>query len=214
MFGTMVEYWYYTGDTSYNPTILQGLTSQASGTSDFMPENQTKTEGNDDQGFWGMAALTAAETNFENPSSTQPQWIALAQGVFNDYVTRWDDTTCNGGLRWQIYSFNTGWFYKNSIANGCFFNIAARLARYTGNTTYSEWAEKVYDWETNVKFIGNDYQVYDGAGNENGANCSVIDLLRFSYNQGIYLYGAAVMYNMVSSTRLIVSLHKTNNIPD
>jgi len=53
----MINYWYYTGDTSYNDEISQALLHQAGDDGDYMPLNQTKTEGNDDQGFWGMAAM-------------------------------------------------------------------------------------------------------------------------------------------------------------
>ena len=68
-FGTMINYWYYTGDTTYNAVTKQALLHQAGDDGDFMPLNQTKTLGNDDQGFWGMAAMTAAETGFEDPVS-------------------------------------------------------------------------------------------------------------------------------------------------
>ena len=44
MFGQMVEYWYYTGDTTYNAVVTQGLLGQAGPLSDFMPQNQTETE--------------------------------------------------------------------------------------------------------------------------------------------------------------------------
>lgn len=195
MFGTMVEYWYYTGDTSYNPTVLAAIISQSGTDSDFMPENQTKTEGNDDQGFWGMAAMTAAEVGFDDPTSDEPQWLALAQGVFNDMAGRWDTSTCGGGLRWQIFTFNTGYTYKNSIANGCFFNLASRLAAYTGNSTYADWAETTWDWLETIGLISDTYEVYDGTSDTD--NCTTIDHLQFTYNQGIYLFGAAMMYNYV-----------------
>ncbi|KUJ10715.1 mannan endo-1,6-alpha-mannosidase [Mollisia scopiformis] len=197
-FGTMVEYWYYTNDTSYNPTVTAALLSQVGTNDDFMPENQTKTEGNDDQGFWGMAAMSAAEMNYPNPPSDEPQWLALAQAVFNEMVTRWDDSTCGGGLRWQIFTWNNGYTYKNSIANGCFFNIAARLARYTGNATYADWAEKTWTWMEDVGLMSSDYAVYDGTSDT--TNCSTIDHLQFTYNQGIYLFGAAVMYNYTNAS--------------
>jgi len=161
-----------------------------------MPQNQTKTEGNDDQGFWGMAAMTAAETNFDNPPDSTPGWLAMAQAVFNLYVSRWDNTTCGGGLRWQIYQFNSGYTYKNSVANGCMFNIAARLARYTGNTTYLDWAEKVWDWETSIGLIDSDFNVYDGSSDT--TNCSSVDRLQFTYNQGLFVFGSAMLYNFVS----------------
>ncbi len=194
MFGTLVDYWFLTGDETYNAVTTQGLLHQVGDDKDFMPANQTRTEGNDDQGFWGMAAMSAAENNYPNPPSDQPQWLALAQAVFTEYTTRWDTTTCNGGLRWQIFSFNNGFNYKNSIANGCFFNLAARLARYTGNQTYADWAEKVWDWEVGVGFISPSYQVYDGAGVDGG--CTNLDRIQWTYNAGIFLHGAAVMYNV------------------
>ncbi len=187
---------YYTGDTTYNDEVQQALLWQAGPSYDFMPANQTKTEGNDDQGFWGMAAMTAAETKFQDPPTGTPGWVAMAQAVFNLMVGRWDPTSCGGGLRWQIFTWNQGYTYKNSIANGCFFNIGARLARYTGNTTYADWAEKIWDWETGIGLIGSNYDVYDGSSDLQ--NCSEIDHLQFSYNHGIHLFGAAMIYNLVS----------------
>ena len=56
MFGAMIDYWYYTNDTSYNDVVEQALSSQVGTDNNYMPTNQTRTEGNDDQGFWGMAA--------------------------------------------------------------------------------------------------------------------------------------------------------------
>lgn len=62
-----------------------------------------------------MSAMTAAENNFPNPPEDEPQWLALAQAVFNtqaDPIRH--DSTCNGGLRWQIPLSNNGYDYKNS----------------------------------------------------------------------------------------------------
>lgn len=44
MFGQMIEYWFYTGDTSYNEVVMNGLLAQVGPQNDFMPPNQTKTE--------------------------------------------------------------------------------------------------------------------------------------------------------------------------
>jgi mannan endo-1,6-alpha-mannosidase len=195
MFMTLINYWYYTGDDTYNNETVQAILWQAGSNYDLMPTNQTLTEGNDDQGFWAMAVMTAAEVNFPNPPTGIPGWVAIAQAVFNQMTTRWDNTTCGGGLRWQIFTWNAGYTYKNSIANGCFFNIAARLARYTGNQTYADWATKIWDWEMAVGLIGPNYAVYDGSSDT--TNCSEIDQALYSYNQGIYLFGAAVMYSVV-----------------
>lgn len=143
MFGHMVEYWYYTGDTSYNEATTQALVWQAGSDGSFMPANQTQDEGNDDQVFWGFAAMTAAELNYPAAGGGAPSWLSMAQAVFNTQANRWDTSTCGGGLRWQIYQLNSGYNYKNPAANGGFFQLAARLARYTGNQSYITWAEKV-----------------------------------------------------------------------
>lgn len=44
MFGQMIEYWFYTGDDSYNKVVTDGLLAQIGPQNDFMPPNQTKTE--------------------------------------------------------------------------------------------------------------------------------------------------------------------------
>ncbi|KAK9782653.1 putative Cell wall glycosyl hydrolase [Seiridium cardinale] len=196
-FGTLVDYWAFTGDTTYVDLTFQALQHQIGDDGDFMPQNQTLTEGNDDQGFWALSSMTAAEMGFQNPDDTGVSWLAATQAVFNEYVWRWDNTTCNGGLRWQIYTFNAGYDYKNSISNGCFFNIAARLARYTGNTTYADWAEKVYDWMEDIGYIV-DYNVYDGASDS--AQCVEVDKSQWTYNAGVFLEGAAAMWNYTNGT--------------
>lgn len=125
----------------------------------------------------------------------ETNWLTLADNAFNLYVSRWynNSDTCGGGLKWQYTPTQNGYYYKNSIANGAFFNFAARLFRYTGNQTYGEWATRVYDWTTSVGFISPDYHIFDGAGDQNGANCSGIDKTEWSYNIGVYMYGAAAM---------------------
>lgn len=44
MFAEMIEYWFYTGDTTYNEVVTQGLLAQVGPDNDYMPPNQTKTE--------------------------------------------------------------------------------------------------------------------------------------------------------------------------
>jgi hypothetical protein len=142
-----------------------------------------------------MAAMTAAELKFRDPPANEPQWLSLAQAVFNTQAARWDDTTCNGGLRWQIFTFNNGYSYKNSISNGCFFNLASRLAKYTGNKTYSDWAEKTFDWVQKVGLIDDKYYIYDGSSDLQ--DCTEVNHVQYSYNAGVFLLGAANMYNYV-----------------
>ncbi|KAK2747157.1 hydrolase 76 protein [Myotisia sp. PD_48] len=193
MFGALVDYYWYTGDDQYNAITKQALMHQIGANSDYMPENQTRTLGNDDQAFWGIAAMSAAETKFEDPPEDQPQWLALAQAVWNSQVPRLEEETCGGGLRWQIYNFNKGYHYKNSISNGCFFQMGARLARYTKNDTYAKIAEQTYDWMERINLISPTYQVFDGT--DVNDNCSSQNHIQWTYNNGVIMLGLAAMYN-------------------
>lgn len=198
MWGAYVDYWHYTNDTTYNNVTEYSLIFQAGPPQNsYMPPNWTASLGNDDQGFWGMSAMIAAEDNFENPPAKDPQWLALAQAVFNTQAARWDSQYCNGGLRWQIPLSNNGYDYKNTIANGIFFNLGARLARYTGNDTYAQWAKKTYDWCVGVGYIDKDYNIFDGGHVEH--NCTDINQEQFSYTHAIFAQAAAFMYNYVST---------------
>ena len=203
MFNSLINYWYYTGDDTWNDVTTQALLWQAGDNAAFMPANQSKTEGNDDQVFWGFAAMSAAERNFPNPPSDKPQWLEMAQAVFNTQAPRWDPSTCGGGLRWQIFTWNNGYNYKNTISTGGFFQLAARLARYTGNQTYSDWAEKAWDWISDVGFMSPEYNFWDGASDLTG--CKDINKIEWTYNNGVFLLGAANMYNVVCLATVLVS---------
>lgn len=143
--------------------------------------------------------MSAAEYNLPNPS-TNISWIELATNAFNDFTTRWNTTQCNGGLKWQIFPSNAGYDYKSSIANGGFFQLTARLARYTGNATYLAWNEKVWDWMTGVKYISSNYNVYDGAGDLSPGNCSQVDQAQWTYNNAAVIYGCAMLADITGSS--------------
>ncbi|KLU83147.1 glycosyl hydrolase family 76 protein [Magnaporthiopsis poae ATCC 64411] len=200
LMGALIDYWYYTGDTKFNDLTSQALLAQVGEFNDYMPKAQIMNEGNDDQGFWGVAVMAAAEYKFPDPPKDKPQWLALAQAVFNTQASRWDNQHCGGGLRWQIFQWNNGYDYKNTISQACFFNIAARLALYTGNNTYAEWAEKVWDWTYAVGFIDKQkYWIYDGA--HIPANCTNIVPYVWTYNSGAFMHGVAAMYNFTTGAR-------------
>lgn len=163
MWGALVDYWHYTGDTTYNDITYSAILSQLGTTNNFMLPTQETNEGNDDQAFWGFAAMSAAEKNFTAPPGGTPSWLQIVINLWESQVVRWDTSTCDGGLRWQIYSTNSGYDYKNSIANGAFFQFSARLAHFTGNQTYVAWAEKAWDWVTDIGLISEDYHVFDGS---------------------------------------------------
>lgn len=140
--------------------------------------------------------MQAVELNFPNPPKGHSSWIELAPVVFETQAARYSaETSCGGGLRWQIFPLAEGGSYqsKNKLSNAVFFNLAARLARYSGNQTYGDWAGKTWSWLESLRLVDSDFDVYDGA--QVKTNCSAISRFQFSSNAGVLLEGAAYMYN-------------------
>jgi mannan endo-1,6-alpha-mannosidase len=197
----LIDYYGLTNDSEYNSRISKALQHQLGENDAFMPANQTKTLGNDDQSTWGLASLSAYEAGLSAPASGS--WLQFAQTVFDVQTLRWDTKSCDGGLKWQIFSFNNGYNYKNAISSGQLFLLAARLADHTGNATYSEWASKVYTWTTEIGLVSDDHHVYDGTDDQ--TNCSTINHIQWSNNHAMFTEGAALMYKIVSPTLLCSS---------
>lgn len=203
-FGGMLQNWYLCQNDTFENLLMDAFLAQAGKDYDFIPDNQTMVEGNDDQGVWGMTIMDAVERNFTAPNDGKsPGWLYMAQAVYNTMWSRWDAADCGGGLRWQIFTWNSGYNYKSTIANACLFNIAARLGRYTGNDTYIKVAETVFDWLETVGFLVESngmLNVYDGADID--VNCTDITTLEWSYTHGILLGGSAYMYNATNASSI------------
>jgi mannan endo-1,6-alpha-mannosidase len=177
-----------TGNKEYDALLQNTMASQTTGTNDFMTVDAT---GNDDQAWWGLAAMTAAENGL--PQAGPTPWLNLARNVFNSQKSRWAESSCGGGMRWKIAKGDEkdGWHYKNSITNGLFFQLAARLAKHTNDAEASRWAEKAYDWTAGVGLIDKEFNVYDGTDAAKG--CVDVNHDMWSYNVAVFMHGAAVM---------------------
>lgn len=152
--------------------------------------------------------MMAAEINFPNHDDGY-SWLSLAQGVYNTQKQAWDTTACGGGLRWQMFPYQAGYAMKNSISNGGLFQLSARLARYTLNDTYSDWAQEVWDWSVSSPLLNNKtWNVADSTDVDN--NCKGQGNNQWSYNYGAYLTGAAYMYNYVRFIHLILEVAYAN----
>ncbi|KAJ5148182.1 hypothetical protein N7526_001534 [Penicillium atrosanguineum] len=214
LFLACLNYWHATNDTTYNEDVSVGLQHQGGSGGDYMPSWAIGV-GNDDQMFWGLAAITAAEYNLPNRPSGDT-WLTLAEGVFNNQISPkgggWDTSICGGGLRWQKEVWQGGYTLKNAVSNGGFFMLAARLAWYTQKEEYAKWAEKVWDWSTTVNLVDNKtWAVADSvsAGSGGPDGCSLPDNIRWTYNYGTYLSGAAYMYAYTNDSKW---LNITNNL--
>ncbi|KAJ4316671.1 hydrolase 76 protein [Neodidymelliopsis sp. IMI 364377] len=203
----LLTYTSVTGDSQYAGLLSSTLVTEATSKNDFMTVHAT---GNDDQAWWALAALTAAESNL-SPAGPVP-WATLAQNVFNAQTARWDKDKCNGGMKWKIEKGDgtTGWHYKSTIANGLFFQLAARLALHTGSADMQAWAQKSYDWTVSVGLISPQFDVYDGTDDAKGENgCVDVNHDMWSYNVGVFMYGCAVMAKITNDDEW---LHRTKGL--
>ncbi|KAH7051201.1 glycosyl hydrolase family 76-domain-containing protein [Macrophomina phaseolina] len=196
---SLVNYWYLTGDTSHNSATQAALSAQIGPDDNYLVPNQTISEGNENQTVWGLAALTAAERNFPQADGQGSSWEDLARNVFDGLAPRWDTQSCGGGLRSQIFTFNSGYNWKNSASQALFFQLAARLAHFTGNQTYVYWASRTYNWTRDAGLIGDDFAVYDGASAND--NCSNVSGEQWSYTAASFAYGSAVLANFTSDSQ-------------
>ena len=204
MWGALINYWQYTNDSKYNSQVQTAIQFQRGPENNFNPPNQSRSMGIDDQVFWAFTALNAVEANFPEVGGDAPSWLSLAQGVFNFETSYFDTSTCGGGYRWQVYPFESGYNLKNAIANGGNFQLAARLAYVTGNQSYADWANKVYDWmETSPLFeVDKNGMFYFWDNTDVDNNCTTVAHLAWSYNYGTLLSGAAYMYNFTNGSSL------------
>ncbi|KAH7120927.1 glycoside hydrolase [Dendryphion nanum] len=183
----LLAYTHATSSSQYKDLIANTLISQVTGTNDFMTPDAT---GNDDQAWWALAAMSAAEYGIPAPGLP---WIQIARNVFEEQKGRWDMGRCGGGLKWKIREGDNGWHYKSTISNGLFFQLAARIARFTGDADALRWAEKSYDWVVGVGLISQEFDVYDGTDDAKGSGCVDVNHDQWTYNTGTFLYGAAVL---------------------
>ena len=90
------------------------------------------------------------------------------------------------------------------ISNGGNFQVAARLAYITGNDTYADWADMVWDWMASSMMFERDGQgllyIWDNVHAD--LNCTDPVNYIWSYNYGVILAGAAYMYNFTDGSEV------------
>lgn len=188
----LLTYMHTNSDPTYNALVSNTLLSQTTSTNDFMVPGQAT--GNDDQAWWALAAMSAAEYNLPAPAGT-PAWANLAANAFATQKSRWQTSSCGGGLKWKINAGDQGYNYRSTISNALFFQLAARLARYNDDGDALAWAEKSWGWMSTTGggggVVTKEFDVFDGTDDKN--SCGDVNHDLWSYNTGAVLYGAAVM---------------------
>ncbi|HVJ17026.1 MAG TPA: glycoside hydrolase family 76 protein [Polyangiaceae bacterium] len=136
--------------------------------------------GYDDQGWWGNAWVRAFDLTGD------ARYLDMAEIVFADMTTAWNEDTCGGGIWW-----NRNFDYKNAITLQLFFLLAAQLHnRMPGDTSHLAWAETAWTWFGDVGMTNEQFLVEDGLTN----SCQPNGGTPWTYNQGVLLGALTEMY--------------------
>lgn len=199
---SMIQYGRYTGDETYNDQAAKVLNHWKSDKFFVAPFEDFVNEPNRDQPLWGLAVMAAAECGLTGgTSSDQHPWYKLAERVFGDIAARWDEKNCSGGM-WDVNGKDNPvqYWQKSSRANGLLFNLAARLARYTGEKKYTDWAVKIWNWLEETGLIDESYVVYTSFGETDNCHYHVFSSFdqQWSHDNALLTEGSAYLYSAVS----------------
>lgn len=146
----------------------------------------------DDEGWWALAWIDVYDL------TRQKQYLSMAESIFADMTTGWDDT-CSGGIWWSKDRN-----YKNAIANELFLSVAAHLAtRAAGGArrkSDQDWAQREWRWFSQTGMINADHLINDGLDE----HCANNRKETWTYNQGVVLGGLAELERLVQDRSLLV----------
>lgn len=114
----VMDYWHYTGDSTYNDALVKSILFQRGPHDDFWPANNASLGfWNAQVGAWADTAMGAAEFKLPDPPKDQPQYIKLVDNVFNNFVGQWNTSdACGGGLRMSNDPDTNGYAWKDGKA--------------------------------------------------------------------------------------------------
>lgn len=81
-----------------------------------------------------------------------------------------------------------------ALSNIAYFNLGSQLAYFTDNQTMSKLAEDTYDLLSDIGFVNDKFDVYDGA---HADTCNEINKAQYSHNAAMLLEGFAYQYKYV-----------------
>ncbi|MDR0748590.1 MAG: glycosyl hydrolase family 76 [Tannerellaceae bacterium] len=92
-----------------------------------------------------------------------------------------------GGIAWQSSEL----WKKNACSNGPACILAARLYQETGEESYKDWAEQIYNWEKSTLLQGDGAVLDHIDGRDN-----TFTNWKFTYNEGTFVGAAVELYKI------------------
>ncbi|KAJ3254291.1 hypothetical protein HK103_007261 [Boothiomyces macroporosus] len=162
----------------------------------------------DDRAWLALAALKAHDLQ------PNQEYIDHAAHEHQLMQQSWS-SKCGGGVLWTINGD-----YKNTIANGLYFELSSKLFLKTKNQFYLNEAQKTIDWIMNVAKLYDGKVFLDGIKNID-STCSLNGGI-YSYQHGVIISGMVNMYKATSDQNWLgqavqmavnsISSFSTNNV--
>ena len=136
----------------------------------------------DDDAWWALALVRAYDR------TRVPEYLAMAETIFNVVQGAWDESTCSGGVWWNVTRRE-----KNAIENELFITLSTRLYIRTGKKEYLDWARRTLDWFDGTGMQGPSGLINDGV---DLSTCGSNHKTAWTYNQGVILGGLADLHTI------------------
>ncbi|KAJ3276618.1 hypothetical protein HDV01_004151 [Terramyces sp. JEL0728] len=154
----------------------------------------------DDRAWLALAALKAHDL--------RPDQEYIDHAVHEHQIMQqsWSDK-CGGGVLWTINGD-----YKNTIANGLYFELSSKLFLKTRNNFYLNEAQKTFTWIMNAKLY--DGKIFlDGIKNIDSM-CSLNGGV-YSYQLGVMISGMVNMFKATNDQNWLVQASQmgVNSLP-
>eukprot|EP00877_Chromochloris_zofingiensis_P014713 jgi/Chrzof1/9496/Cz04g05100.t1 len=151
----------------------------------------------DDEGWWAIAWVKAYELTRDE------KYLIMAQRIFQDMQTGWDDTTCNGGLLWK-----KNYPYKSTISNLLYMQTALMLYSHVKDSMYLNTAQQALAWFHASGLLQPSGRVWDGIWTDD----SVFNHKVYVYNQGVLVGVLIQMYKVTAQESYLQLATKVANV--
>ena len=141
----------------------------------------------------------------------EAKYLNTAKSMWDKIRSNWN-TQGGGGIAWK----QSQQWSKNSCSNGPAGIIAARLYQLEGNESDLEWAQKIYNWQSNNLVNTQTGAVYDNLNAQTG---EIKKDWIFTYNQGTYIGMSYELYKITGQEFYLtfaskVATYCINNLVD
>jgi predicted alpha-1,6-mannanase (GH76 family) len=154
-----------------------------------------RADSTDDTGWWALANVRMYQLTHDK------QYLTIAEEDEAYIRSFWDDTSCGGGILWDIPSRS----YKNAISNELYLKLTASLHNVIpGDTFYLSQALKEWHWLSGSGMINSDNLVNDGLT----STCVNNGGTTWTYNQGVILGGLAQLYQATHDRSLLATARR------